>query len=109
MCGLCGALAGGRHWSDGAGREGFEASRKYRSRHVERTRRTHLINRVLGIHGLSIEDWGGSSYVLHSPAGAVQMVSTLPDLWLAIERETGEAIDPLDPALLTLAKAAADG
>lgn len=109
MCGLCGALAGGRHWSDGAGREGFEASDKYRTRRGERQRRTALINRLLAPQGLTIEDWAGTSYVLHSKRGAVAEVSTLPDLWLAIERETGEAIDPLDPNLLAAARRGLDG
>ena len=87
----------------------IESTRQHRSRQIERTRRTRLINRVLKPRGLSIEDWAGSSYVLHSSAGAVQMVATLPDLWLAIERETGEALDPLDPSLLALAQGAGDG
>jgi hypothetical protein len=109
MCGLCGALGGGRHWSDSAGREGFDASEKYRSRREERRRRTALINRLLASQGLAIEDWAGSSYILHTKRGAVTEVSTLPDLWLAIERETGEAIDPLDPAFLAAASGAANG
>ena len=102
MCALCGVLTDGPHWTEAgtdAGRSG--AAPTGRARHLERTRRLALLNRVLGAYGCSADDWAGAHYMVHKASGgATEMASDLPTLWAAVEGLTGRAPDPLDPALV---------
>ena len=61
MCALCGVLTDGPHWTEAgtdAGRS--DEAPTGRERHLERTRRLALLNRVLGAYGCTADDWAGA-------------------------------------------------
>ena len=102
MCALCGVFSDGPHWTEAgtdAGRRG--AAPSGRERHLERARRLALLNRVLGAYGCAADDWAGAHYMVQRRSGgATAMASDLPTLWTALQGLTGQAPDPLDPALV---------
>lgn len=101
MCALCGVLGGGDHWTDPIGRDGvYVRAADASQRRRERLRRVLEANAMLGLFGLSLEDWQGSSYILRSRTGKTEMVDQLAALWLAAEKMTGRPIDPLDIGVL---------
>ena len=108
MCALCGVLTDGPHWTEAgtdAGRS--DAAPTGRERHLERTRRLALLNRVLGAYGCTADDWAGAHYMVHRRSGgATEMAADLPTLWAAVEGLVGYAPDPLDPALVERLEAA---
>ena len=87
MCGLCGVL-GVSHWAEQG------SDRRVRIFRVE------LLRRVLRHFGLSLDDWGGSVYVLRDAKGSAEVVDDLGGRWQAAERLAGRPLDPLDPALV---------
>lgn len=102
MCALCGALADGPHWTE-AGTDAGRADRAPggRARHLERRHRLALLNRVLAAFGCAADDWAGAQYLVHNRSGgATEVTADLPGIWTAVERLTGRAADPLDPALV---------
>ena len=103
MCALCGVFSDGPHWTEAgtdAGRSAA-ATPSGRERHLERARRLALLNRVLGLYGCAADDWAGAHYMVQRRSGgATEMASDLPTLWAALESLTGQAPDPLDPALV---------
>ena len=107
MCGLCGVLGGERHWTERAASPGiFEAADGVSGRNRvtparERQERVRLVNRVLDPMGLGLSEWSASSYVLRTKTGRSELVSSLGDLWPAVERLLGRPCDPLDPNLLS--------
>ncbi|EWY37736.1 hypothetical protein N825_09150 [Skermanella stibiiresistens SB22] len=95
MCGLCGVLGGGPHWTDGAtGVDDPSARRR------ERLGRVATVNRVLAHYALRSDDWQGSAYLLSNRTGKTEIVDNLTHLWQAAERMIGRGCDPLDPALI---------
>ncbi len=98
MCGLCGILGSGEHWSDGAAGTPDAEDRSRRRR--ERLERARLVNRVLAHYGLRLDDWQGTSFLLTSRTGRTEMVDNLSALWLAAGKMTSRRLDPLDPALV---------
>ena len=96
MCGLCGVLGAGDHWTEG-GPDGPGAERT--RRHV-RLDRVDKLNRVLSHYRLRADDWQGSRYLLSGPTGGTDIVDDVAHLWQAAERMLGRRCDPLDPALL---------
>jgi hypothetical protein len=92
MCGLCGILGGGEHWTD---RPGERAARRR-----ERLERVRLVNAVLRHYGLKLEDWQGSSFLLTSRTGRMEIVDGLGALWPVATQLAGRRLDPLDPALV---------
>jgi hypothetical protein len=92
MCGLCGILGGGEHWTD---RPGERAARRR-----ERLERVRLVNAVLRHYGLKLEDWQGSSFLLTSRTGRMEIVDSLGALWPVATQLAGRRLDPLDPALV---------
>ena len=99
MCGLCGILGDGSHWTDGV-RDAASASAVPWLRRQARRERLVLGRAVLRRSGLTLEDWQGSEFVLRARTGATQMVGTLTDLWPKADRLAKHPIDPLDPAWL---------
>jgi len=99
MCGLCGILAGARR---GAGPEAslFAAAASTTHGRQERHKRLRLLNQVLRHYRLTLTDFAGSGFVLRSPTGRSELVSSVGALWPAVERLSGKPCDPLDPALL---------
>ena len=99
MCGLCGVLGGGEHWTEvGSGAE--TAPVPPLRRRAERLRRVGLANAVLAHYGLSLGDWQGASYVLSGRTGRTEIVGDLAHVWQTAERMLGRPCDPLDPALI---------
>ncbi len=100
MCGLCGVLGGGEHWTDTSSSPGAFAGRADITRRRERQDRTRLANKVLKHYGLSLADWAAASYVLKSGTGRTVLVDNLSQLWAAAEELGKRPCDPLDAALL---------
>ena len=102
MCALCGVLTDGPHWTEAGTDAGRSAAAPTgRERHLERTRRLALLNRVLSAYGCTADDWAGAHYMVHRRSGgATEMATDLPGLWLAVEGLVGRAPDPLDPGLV---------
>jgi hypothetical protein len=98
MCGLCGVLGSGAHWTDD--RTGDGAGGSPQTRRAARLARVRLMNAVLAHYGLSLADWQGSSYVLTGATGRSELVGDIVQVWRAAERMSGRACDPLDPCLL---------
>lgn len=94
MCGLCGVLGGGEHWTDG------QAIGGPATRRAERQRRVGLANAVLAHYGLQMADWQGAQYVLSNRTGRTEIVDNPTHLWQAAERLLGRPCDPLAPDLI---------
>ena len=111
MCALCGVFTDGPHWTEAGTDAGRRAAAPTgRERHLDRTRRLALLNRVLSAYGCAVDDWAGAHYMVQRRSGgATEMASDLPGLWLAVEGLTGRAPDPLDPALVAQLEGAPSG
>ena len=68
MCGLCGVLGAGEHWTDSDDTLKKRAGAETRRR--ERAYQITLTNRILAQYGLKLADWEGSSFVLSNRTGA---------------------------------------
>ena len=101
MCSLCGVLGGAGHWTEPLKREGvyIRASAPADSRR-ERTLRIREANAVLGLIGLSLEDWQASAYLLRNKTGRTEVVETLAALWPTVAKMAGRPLDPLDAQTL---------
>ncbi|MDR5856230.1 hypothetical protein P9239_21375 [Caballeronia sp. LZ062] len=89
MCGMCGLLGGGRHWSNTvAAGEGVNARRQ---RYVQIAH----ANRLLQSYRLRLADFHGQSFVLASPTGAQVIVDDFMQVWKAAETMLGRPLDPL--------------
>lgn len=102
MCLVCGNLTGEPHWTerrlDSAASGGlYEESR----RRQDRFRRLRLLNRVVGHRRLSVHDeCGATRYLLSNGRGATEVLEHLGQVWPAVDRLSGGAMDPLDEDLL---------
>ena len=92
MCGLCGLLGEGIHWSDPLADE--------LPRRRERLRRITAINRVLAPFRLSVSDFHGSAYLLQGATGRQELASGLDSLWSQVQTMLGRPLDPLDTRVL---------
>lgn len=92
MCGLCGVLGGPAHWSEGSAWLDGAPTRR-----AERQRQVRLCNTLLAGLRLKLDDWQGSSFVLSSPTGRHEVLSTLPEIWAMAERMAKTQFEPLDP------------
>src|ERR1700722_11570910 len=97
MCSLCSALGGSRYWTDAAGQSALEATGLKTTLMAERRRRVALLNRVLEAYGLTVSDWGGSSYVLEDRDGRTANIYNLAGIWAQADRLADRLCDPLDP------------
>ena len=101
MCSLCGVLGGNEHWTDAAARPGvFTRNVEPPAAPARAGASRRLANRVLGLYGLTLTDWQGSSFILSTATGKTEMVEDLGHLWAAAERLLGRPCDPLDPDLI---------
>lgn len=90
MCGLCGILAGQRHWTEGqAVPDAPGAVRR------ERLARAAFLNRVLAAYACSVSDWQGAGYLLSTRTGKTEIVNDLGEIWRKVEEMTGVRPDPL--------------
>jgi predicted metal-dependent enzyme (double-stranded beta helix superfamily) len=99
MCGLCGVLGGGEHWTE-ASAEAPAGDRPTVERRRARARQVALANAALAHYGLTLSDWQGSAFVVSSRTGASQVVDHFGSVWPAAEELAKRQADPLDPALL---------
>jgi hypothetical protein len=101
MCALCGVLGGPEHWMDAVARPGiYTRNTDPVSRRRERMERVRAANRVLKYYRLSLADWQGSTFVLSTATGKIELVDDLAHLWVAAERLLGRPCDPLDESLV---------
>jgi hypothetical protein len=101
MCPLCGVLGGKEDWTAPVKREGvYGLGEDPADRRRERRRRIAQANAILGLIGLSLEDWRADSYILRSRTGKSEIVANLAALWPAAEVLAGRPLDPLDPSIL---------
>jgi hypothetical protein len=101
MCALCGVLGGKEHWTAAVKREGvYVRGAEPADRRHERRRRVAEANAILGLFGLSLEDWQADSYILRNRTGRSEVVADLAALWPAAEALAGRPLDPLDPEVL---------
>jgi hypothetical protein len=89
MCGVCGLLGGGNHWSNTTAPRGDASAR--RQRYVQ----ARLANRILKPFRLQLDDFQGQSFVLTSPTGASKIVQDFAEVWKAAEAMLGRPLDPL--------------
>lgn len=102
MCGLCAALNAGRAWTDAAGRPQFSKAGSPIRASDERARLVRLANGVLQHYGLTVSDWGGSSYMVVNSAGQNENVYALAGIWESVDALLGgQSADPLDEDLIT--------
>jgi hypothetical protein len=94
MCALCGAFGVVEHWSDAAGAQGAGGTPA-----AERGARAEAANRVLGLYGLRLAEWGGR-FTLTSRTGRTAIVENFGALWPEAERLAGRPCDPLNPAVI---------
>lgn len=97
MCGLCGILGGEDHWSDLLPLA--DEAELERVRRAERRRRVQYLNRVLGAFACTVSDWQGSKYQVSTYTGKTELVDNLAQVWLAVERLSGQRPDPLATAV----------
>jgi hypothetical protein len=107
MCGLCGVLGGGDHWTDGS-----KATKALKDRAIAATRRrerayqVRLANAALKPLGLTVADWQGASFILSNGKGASDVIDHLGALWAAAEVMRGKPFDPLDAEFIGALSAA---
>ncbi|OXC77613.1 hypothetical protein [Caballeronia sordidicola] len=89
MCGMCGLLGGGNHWSNTTAPIAGANARR------QRLIQAALANRVLVPFRLKLDDFHGQSFVLSSPTGASELVSDFAQVWRVAERMLGHPLDPL--------------
>jgi hypothetical protein len=101
MCALCGVLGGNDHWTAPVKRDGvYVVGEEPADRRRERRRRISEANLILGLFGLSLEDWPADSYILRSRTGKSEVVDNLAALWPTAEALAVWPLDPLDPKIL---------
>ena len=98
MCGLCGVLGAGEHWTDSDDalkkREGAETRRR------ERAHQVALTNRILSHYGLKMADWQGAAFVVSNRTGASEVIDHFAALWPTAEKMIKRPLDPLDPTII---------
>jgi hypothetical protein len=96
MCALCGVLGGKDHWTEPLKRDGvYVRFSDPAHRRRERALRIGEANAILGLFGLSLDDWHANSYVLRTRTGKSELVADLAALWPAAEKLAGSGLDPL--------------
>jgi hypothetical protein len=81
MCGMCGLLVGGNHWSNTISPVKGTNTRRQRLIHVA------LTNRLLASYRLRLDDFYGQLFVLSSPTGTSELVGDFasdPAYWLGV-------------------------
>lgn len=101
MCGLCAALNASRNWTDLAGKSEFSLDGRPVNVRQERNQLVGVVNRVLAHYGVSVSDWGGSSYVVTNQRRQNENVLNLNGVWAAVDAlMEHERPDPLDERFL---------
>ena len=94
MCSACGFPATEGHWSEAGA---ADAHQRLRARFI-RARKLHA---VLQDYGLSAYDDGLTPGIqIADRTGQVILARDLREVWIAVEKLIGKAIDPLDPRFM---------
>src|SRR6218665_2911944 len=93
MCGICGVLGEPAHWSSAQGRLRLAMPASARA---ERARMVRMLNRIARTRNVQISDWQGCAYLVAGATGRQELVPSLAQVWLALDRLGGAAIDPLE-------------
>ncbi|MDR8730885.1 hypothetical protein [Burkholderia pseudomultivorans] len=89
MCGMCGLLGGGNHWTNTGAPDDGATRRRRRQMQVA------LANRILRTFRLRLDDFHGQSFVLTAPTGAAELVADFTQVWKVAEQMLGRPLDPL--------------
>ncbi len=93
MCGMCGLWGNTDHWSNPAGLPGAVAGAVNVTR--ARLQQADAVCAFTRSAGATVRDWGQSSWIVETFAGASEIVDSLGAVWAAVERLTGRPVDPL--------------
>ncbi len=103
MCGMCGLWGGFGHWSDAHRLPTDTVSGRPLA--ALRLSQAAAISSFTEAAGVSVRDWMQSSWIVESRSGASEIVDTLPDIWLSVERLSNGELDPLSPEFIRLVEA----
>src|SRR6218665_1138061 len=98
MCGICGVLGEPAHWSSAQGRLRLAMPATARA---ERARMVRMLNRIARTRNVQISDWQGRADPVAAATGRQELVPSLAQVWLALDRLGGVAIDPLEHGWLS--------
>ncbi len=99
MCGLCGVLGVGDHWSDTLGDQNQSDELRIKRRR-EKKWRIGLANRLLAFYGVKLSDWPAGGYKLSTATGRTILLDHLAAFCPQVEALCGKVLDPLDDALI---------
>src|SRR6218665_66060 len=91
MCGICGVLGEPAHWSSAQGRLRLAMPASARA---ERARMVRMLNRIARTRNVQISDWQGCAYLVAGATGRQELVPSLAQVWLALDRLRGAAVGP---------------
>ncbi|SRR5690606_30074974 len=94
MCGMCGLWGNVPHWSDAGRLPSGQSARPLAAVRLSQAAAISAFTRTVGV---TVSDWMQSSWVVGSPAGAQEIVGSLPDVWRSADRLVGTRLDPLSP------------
>src|SRR6218665_3101299 len=98
MCGICGVLGEPAHWSSAQGRLRLAMPATARA---ERARMVRMPNRIARTRNVQISDGRGCACLVAGATGRQELVPSLAEVWLALDRLGGVAIDPLEHGWLS--------
>lgn len=91
MCANCGYPHAPGHWTEAGAATPADRMRA-------RFRRAGTLQKILSAYGLTAHDDGATPGItIATMTGNHEMVPDLAQVWVAAERMTGRAVDPLDP------------
>jgi hypothetical protein len=99
VCGLCGTLAAGPHWTQQVG--GAQAARH----RLACLRFARVLARERGV---TVAEWQGR-FVLSNGRGRSVVADDLAACWAAVEQLSGRPADPLEPSAVGALREAACG
>src|SRR6218665_3549302 len=90
MCGICGVLGEPAHWSSAQGRLRLAPPATGRA---ERARMVRMLNRIARTRNVQISDWQGCAYLVAGATGRQELVPSLAQGWLGLDRLRGAAAE----------------
>src|SRR6218665_3289041 len=91
MCGICGVLGEPAHWSSAQGRLRLAPPATGRA---ERARMVRMLNRIARTRNVQISDWQGCAYLVAGATGRQELVPSLAQVWLGLDRVRGGGDGP---------------
>jgi hypothetical protein len=97
VCGLCGTLTAGPHWTQQVG--GVQAAR-------HRLACLRFARALARGRGVTVAEWQGH-FVVSNGRGRSVVADDLAACWAAVEQLSGRVADPLEPAAVAALREAA--